>query len=710
MERRPESGRALRLAFPLTATCLAIAAHAQAPSPSTETLREIRVTPAAETATSPVPGYRARNATTGSKTDTPVTEIPQSITVIPREQMVDQGATNLQDALNYAAGVRSDAYGIDSRSDGFRVRGSYPDEYQDGLRRLLDWYTSNTRTDPFLLERIEVLRGPSSMLFGQGTTGGVVNMVSKRPQFERGGEIGLQLGSYGRKQLQLDLTGPLGTDWAYRLVALGRVADTQVDHVPDDRMLLAPSLTWKPNAMTSFTLLASWQKDKSGSTSQFFPWDGALLPNPNGRIPSSRFIGEPGFDRYDSERTQLGWAFEHRFNDGLALRQNTRFSRNEVDYRSIYGDSFSLPGGFAGDPVGRRLLGRFAFAERTRADVVAADQHLQADFGTGALRHKLLAGFDVLRYGKDTASAFDAPAYAGGGIPLIDVYNPVYTGFAGAAGGPLAVNPGSATRQGGIYLQDQLRWGPWIVVAGLRRDKATNSLEFAPDEKSSATTRRLGLMYQLPSGLTPYVSYAESFTPVAGTNFFGARFQPLQGEQWEAGVKYEPADKRFYAGAAVYKLKERNQQTPDPANPLNTLQAGTTKNDGVELEFRGRVTPAFDLIAHYNYTNVDQALEQLPAHQAAVWGKYRFQVAGRPGFSVGAGVRHMSAFADGVGAPDVPAVTLVDLLLAYETANWRYALNVNNLFDKTYLATCLNRGDCWFGARRNVIASATYRF
>ena len=675
-----------------------------------QTLPEVRVDANAEneSATSPVVGYRAKNAVTATKTDTPLAETPQAVTVVTRDQMVDQGATNVQDALNYAAGVRSDAYGLDSRSDGTRIRGSYPDEYQDGLRRIFDYYTSNTRTEPFTLERIEVLRGPSSMLFGQGSTGGVINMVSKRPQAERQGEIGLQIGSFGRKQLQADLTGPLTADgqWLYRLVAVGRAADTQVDHVPDDRALFAPSLTWRPNGVTSLTLQGHWQKDKSGSTSQFFPWEGVVLPNPNGQIPGNRFIGEPGFDRYDSERKSLGWLFEHRVNDQVAVRQNVRFSRNNVNYSTLYGDSFTTPGGWAADPVNKRVIGRFGGVSLTEASMVATDQHVQLDFGTGQVKHKLLVGLDALRYRKSGQSANDLPTYYGGTIPSIDAYNPVYTGYTPL---PLTTNPTSTQRQVGLYLQNQMKLQNWIVVAGLRFDKARSSLQGAADERSRAATKRLGLMYAAANGWSPYISYSESFSPVGGLDFYKQRFKPLRGEQLEAGVKYAPEGSNTSFSAAVYKLKEKNQRIPDPSEPRNSLQAGATKTDGVELEFKSRPLPALELIAHYNYTNVDQTVEQLPEHQAALWGKWRFSAAGLTGFSVGAGVRLMSAFKEGA-APETPSLALVDALLAYDTASWRYALNVNNLADKKYVSTCLGRGDCWLGSRRNVVASVAYKF
>ena len=237
----------------LSASTAAVAQEPPAAASAEATLPTVRVNASseAETATSSVIGYRAKNAATATKTDTPLAETPQSVTVVTRDQMLDQGATNLQDALTYAAGVRSDAYGIDSRTDSFLIRGSEPSLYLDGLQMYSSgWYTATARPDPYTLERVEVLRGPAGMLFGAGTAAGVVNMVSKRPQAEAVREVGVQFGSFGRKQIQADLTGPLSADgaWSYRLIALQRKSDTQVDYVPDDRSLLAPSLTWKPNA------------------------------------------------------------------------------------------------------------------------------------------------------------------------------------------------------------------------------------------------------------------------------------------------------------------------------------------------------------------------------------------------------------------------------------------------------------------------------
>ena len=653
----------------------------------------------AESPVGPDTGYRAARSATATKTDTPLLETPQAVSVVTRERIEDQGATSLQDALNYAAGVRSDAYGIDSRSDNVRVRGSYPDEYLDGLRRLFGYYTSTTRPDPYMLERIEVLRGPSAMLYGQGTTGGVINMVSKRPLAEPRREIGVQLGSFGHKQVQTDLTGPIGEgDLSYRLIALGRDADTQVDHVPNDRALVAPSLTWRPSGATALTLLASWQRNETGSTSQFFPFSGTVSPNPNGQIPTSRFIGEPGFDRYESERAELGWLFEHKLNERWTFRQNTRFSQNETDYTTLYADSFTNPF----DPyidAAQRRLNRFAFAENRENDMVVTDQHLEGRFATGAVRHQLLAGVDALRF-KESSAFFDGMG------PAIDVYDPDYTGFSIPG---LTAAPDTTNRHVGLYLQDQMKLGRWIVVAGVRHDRATSGLEGAEDEKSDATTGRVGLMHLFDGGIAPYVSYSESFTPVAGTNLAGVRFEPLRGEQVEAGLKWEPPGKGMSYTAALYELEEKRQLIPSPTNPLDQVQAGKTVTRGLELEAVGRDTPRLAVAAHYNYTDIDPTLEALPEHQAALWGTWRFDLERLPGLRAGLGVRWMSEFKDGQ-APETPEVTLLDAMLGLDHGQWRYTLNVQNVTDEIYFATCLGRGDCWFGARRTVIAGATYRF
>lgn len=603
----------------------------------------------------------------------------------------------MQDALNYAAGVRPDAYGLDGRNDGVRIRGGTPDVYLDGLRQAYGYYTSTARTDPYTLERAEVLRGPSGMLFGAGTVAGVVNMVSKRPQVETQREVGVQVGSWNRKQIQTDLTGPLNEEGtlSYRLIALKRDADTQVDHVPDNRSLIAPSLSWRPSGATTLTLQALWQKDESGSTSQFFPWAGTIEPTSQGRLPSNRFIGEPS-DGYDTERKTFGWLFEHQINDAFAVRQNFRYADNESDSHYHYANFWTT-----WTPP---TIGRTYYKAITETRITTLDNHAELKISTGDVRHIILAGADYSRQIEDVLSGSDSST-------TIDAYNPVYG--VDVANPTLTASPTTDQRQFGVYVQDQLKYGSWIVLAGLRHDRAISGKEGSDDEKTNATTHRLGAMYQVGNGWAPYVSYSESFTPVAGVDANGNRYKPLRGEQIEVGVKFQPERGATNFTLSAYDLKERNQSITDPANPNFQIQVGETNTRGVELETKTTLNRVLDLIASYNYTDADKQIEGLPQHMASTWMLYRYAIGEIAGFSTGAGVRYLSSFRDRSGGgrgPEIPAVTLLDLMFAYDQKNWRYALNINNATDKEYFSTCLARGDCWWGARRNIVASATYRF
>jgi len=684
------------------AACMGAAAQAQ-PAASGEPatiLPAVQVTGTGETATSPVEGYVATRSATATKTDTPLSETPQAITVIPREQIVDQGAQNIQDTMNYAAGVRPNAYGVDNRADYVRVRGVEPVQYLDGLRQYFSF--NNPRTEVYAMERVEVLRGPASMLYGQGSTGGIVNLVSKRPLEETQREIGVVLGNHNRREIQADLTGPASEDgqWLYRVIAVGRDSDTQVQYAPDDRLMLAPSLTWRPSAATSLTLQATWQKDRAGTTQSFLPWSGSVQENPNGRIPTRRFASEPGFDAYDTEQFSVGWLFEHQFNDTWKVRQNFRNTVSSVDYKTLYPNVYGARRGDSYIDPEQTTVDRIFYVNKPRMRTLLADQNVEGKLNWGRTEHTVIFGMDYSRYRETSQTA------SGAGSPL-NLYHPVYGNVPEYE---LSDNPKINQQQIGFYAQDQIKFDKnWIFLAGIRRDRADSTTEGQDRETDMATTKRFGLMYAADNGWSPYLSYSESFTPIAGADFYNQRWKPMRGKQVEAGIKYMPKDADIEFTAAAYDLREKNRQTNDPDNPNNQIQAGKTRTRGVELELRGRVTKELDVIANYIYTDLDPQLEAQPKHIASMWGKYRFALAGQPGFAVGAGVRYLSAFRDG-GAPETPAVTLFDAMLSYDNGPWRYALNVNNIADRTYEVVCLDRGDCFYGARRTVMLSGAYRF
>ena len=706
------------------------AAHAQQATPTAPTaptapaaekaLAPVTVSAGAEqeSPTAPVTGFVAKRALSATKTDTPLIETPQAISVITRDQMEAQGVQTLRQVTAYTAGAVSNYF--DSRQDTFKARGGDVTQYLDGMVRFIG-YWNDTRPDPYTLERVEFLRGPSSVLYGQGSVGGVLNLTSKRPQAETQREVQVQLGSNARKQLAADMTGKLTQDgeWLYRLVAVGRDSDTQVDHVRDDRVVIAPTVTWKPSAATSLTLQLTHQKDKSGSLIGFFPWQGTQLPNRYGQIPTNTFISEPGWDRYNSESTSWGYLFSHQIDSAWTVRQNLRRSVSDVDYRTLY-TSFA-----ANAALGRPARPVFNADNRTvlrdaswtlgNARMLLVDTQVEGKLRWGETEHTVLGGLDVQRnhWGQQSWRAV---------APAIDVYNPVYGNFTAPSASALARVPSVEQRQLGFYAQDQIKWGRWTATLGLRHDNAKSDTEGRPaaaaDDK--AWSKRAGVTYQMDGGWAPYAGYSESFQPLGGANAYGTPFKPQRGEQWEAGVKWQPPGQGINAFAAVYQLREKNRKTTDPGNPLNSLQIGEVKVKGFEAEVQASLARNWDFTVGYAFTDAKisrsntgdqgQPVASTPRHTASAWLSHRFASEGRGGWTVGAGVRYTGSQWSGTSAISTPAATLADAMVAYDAGDWRVAFNVVNLADKVHITQCLARGDCFYGQARTYTLTSTYRF
>ena len=667
----------------------------------------------AETGTGPVRGYLASQSGTGTKTDTPLRETPQSITVVTADRVTDQGALTVQEALRYVPGVFADAYGPDSRGDYPRVRGQDPNIYLDGTRMVNTFTFNEWRPEPYTLERIEVLRGPASVLYGDTSTAGLLNLISKRPQAEAFNEIGVQYGSFNRKQVQLDSTGKLTKDgeWLYRFIGVFRDSGSQTDYVPDNRIVLAPSLTWRPTNNTNWTVLGTYQKDTTGSSTAFLPHEGTLYPGPNGLIPVRRFAGEPGFDKYQTETSAVSSLFEHSFGNGLKIRQNMRYAHVEGIYRSMYPDLHFVDPSNPDFPFldsSRRTVARSIWSRETVKDSLTSDSNAELKLLTGPVAHKLLFGADyrVLKERAQSGFATDPTPF--------DLYAPVYTGVT-----PPALSPEPDLRQSqlGLYVQDQMRLGPWLAIVGLRQDYVTSNVVGSPEENTKATTGRAGLMYELPFGLTPYVSYAQSFNPNFGSGVCVGVCLASRGEQVELGFKYNPFAGTAINGA-VFDTTEKNRLATDPDGSPFSIQTGKVRIRGAELEVITRVTPDLDLIGAYAYINAtvesgDNAgkrVETVPEHQASLWAKYRLTALGLQGVTIGGGVRYIGESWDGTDTIRTPDYTLFDAMIRYETGPWRFQVNASNLADKRHVTTCLARGDCFLGIGRTVLGSATYRF
>ncbi|MDF3126461.1 TonB-dependent siderophore receptor [Rheinheimera sp. 1928-s] len=663
----------------------------------------------------------------GAKSDTPIIETPLSVSVLTEERIADLGALTVQDALGYVSGLYNGPYGLDTRGDWSVIRGVSPVQYLDGLKSLFGYY-NNVRTEPFGLSQIEILKGPSSVLYGQGSIGGIVNLVSKKPEAATSGQLWAQLGNYSRKQLAGDITGSLNDDETLqgRLVGVWRDSDTQTDFVPDNSKALAPSFSWQASDDTKVTVLGNWQERESGTSTQFFPHQGTILPNEFGQIPSNRFVSEPGFDRYDTEQQSATVIVEHQLTDDWGVRVASRYSDSHADYDTMYG----WPPVFQDD---NRTISRVAYLSNADARSITSDAQLHGDLQIGSIEHKLVMGFDYQNAYTDNDSFYGA-----GG--LLDLYNPVY-GQVTDLPTDADVTDYAATKvyQSGLYLQDNMKIADsWMVSAALRRDRTVSRTEGSEAESQYATTGRLGLMYLMDGGVSPYISYSESFEPLLGADAYGKAFKPQTGEQWEAGVKYQPDNTEHLLTAAIYQIKEQNRTTtlaadqlgdPELIDPNGQIQGGEVTAKGVELEAQ-LAWQQLDIYASYAYTDayVSQSntlgeegadLSAVPEQQASVWATWRLAMV--DGMKVGGGVRHVGKTSDGsayvamngvvLNDPlTTPSYTLLDAMLGYEMGDYDLSLQVQNLTDKTVITSCLNRGDCFYGQRRSVSANLRYKF
>lgn len=765
----------------------------------------------------PVVDYVATDSMSATKSDTPLRETPQSISVIGQEQMRDQGAQTIQESTRYVPGVFADPFGPDSRGDSTIIRGIAGTYFVDGLRTTYGYSQSTVPIEPYALERVEVLRGPSSMLYGQAPTGGIINGVSKLPSEIPYREIVVEYGSFDFKQVKLDMTGKLTDDgkWLYRVVGVARDADTQVDFVENDRLMLAPSLTYRPTNDTSITVLGNFRDDKSGSIQQFYPAVGTLTPNVNGqRVSPSSFNGVPG-DYYDTESQSVTAIVDHKFSDALKLHHASRYSHVDNAYDSTYAAVLSptrlnfindtlvgavqafvnpaLPDGTqlidgSNAPffdAGQSQVARARTIAFQETNVFSTDTNLTGTFQTGGIAHKVTGGVDYMNFATDlttagvvvdnllTPSSLTAtgltyiPFLTGGALqPAFDIYNPTrgvspfllsFTDFFVSPDNvPLEARPHEEQTQTGIYIQDQIKIGPWTALLGLRHDWLVAEQAGSPDETEEATTGRAALMYSFGSGLTPYVSYSTSFTPLPGqpvgshmfADAFGETLRPasaIKGEQIEVGFKYQPRGLPFIINAALYELTDKNQIV-QPDFLFDGVQGADVKARGFEIEAAGRVTRELKIIGSYSYTDATydkypelypfasgisdymegKPVDGIPQHLASLWAIYSVQEGTFKGLSFGAGVRYVGSaesygreiqLVGGIPVPGqelhikTPSYTLFDAMVAYETDDWRWQLTGQNLEDKFHVTSCAAyRGDCFIGQARTITTSFTYKF
>lgn len=729
------AGRFLLLAgTALAPALLATAASAQSvltptePAPGgTITLPTVDVEGRGESALDPVRGFVANQEITGTKTDTPLIENPQSISVITRDQIDARQAQTLGEALRYSAGVRGENFGPSNRTDFYQIRGFDAQDngtFLNSLRYNTGYAGSAFET--YGLERFEILRGPTSVLYGQIAPGGLVNQVQRRPTDTAQGEVRLTAGSFDRLQAQGYSSGRLTQDgtWSYAVTGLARSADTQVDESRDDRVFVAPALTWRPDNDTRVTALGYYQRDRT-TGDQFLPYVGTVTELPTGsRISRSRFTGEQDFDKFDRTQYGVGYEAERRLDEVFSLRQNFRYAHTGVNWSQVYGVGLGADG---------RSLNRFAYRPDVDVNSVQVDNQAQARFRTGPVGHTVLAGFDYSQIFYRNAQAFALAS------PL-DLLSPRY-GSAIPNLSPPNLNVRQVTSQYGIYAQDQLRFDRFVLTAGIRQDWALadvddrtlagNAAGRTREQNDSAFTWRAGLVYLAANGLAPYASYARSFQPQIGTDVRGNGFDPLRGEQYEVGLKYQPTGVNSFVQVAAFHLTQKNTLTANPANTATQIPVGAVRVRGVEVEGVASLTQGLNVIASYTYLDPEitesttpgekgNRPNGVPLNSASLYADYTFKEGSGPltGLGVGFGARFFSnTAANNTGGAVVPSVTLFDAALRYDlgqlTANlqgFEAAVNASNLADTRYVSRCQTETSCFYGNRLNVLGSVSYRW
>lgn len=716
--------------------------------PKEETITVTAAPAPQESAWGPAATIAARQSATATKTDTPIQKVPQSISVVTAEEMALHQPKSVKEALSYTPGVAVGTRGASNTYDyliirGFAADGQSQNNYLNGLKMQGNFY-NDAVIDPYMLERAEVMRGPVSVLYGKSNPGGLLNMVSKRPTTEPLKEVQFKMGTDSLFQTGFDFSDALDDDgvYSYRLTGLARSANAQQQGAEEQRYAIAPSFSWRPDDKTNFTFLSYFQNEPETGYYGWLPKEGTVSKLPNGsRLPTD-FNEGANNNTYSRNEKMVGYSFDHEFNDTFTVRQNLRYAQNKVSQNSVYGY------GMCSDPLYTKdqaalnaspcksilqsdwdhTLTRQYVDDNEKLQNFSVDTQLQSKFATGSLDHTLLTGVDYMRMRNDINSWF---GWAGSVAPS-DIYNLDRSDFDfGAHNGPGApYRVLNKQEQTGLYAQDQMQWDKVLVTLGGRYDWAKqdslNRVSGVLDSRDDRQfTWRGGVNYLFDNGVTPYFSYSESFEPSSQVGESGNIFAPSKGKQYEAGVKYVPSDRPIVLTGAVYQLTKTNNLMADPNGSFWSVEGGEIRSRGVEIEAKAALSASVNVVGSYTYTDAEYTTDttykgntpaQVPKHMASLWGDYTLYDGALSGLTLGTGVRYTgSSYGDPANSFKVGSYTLVDALVRYDLARVgmagsNVALHVNNLFDREYVASCFSTYGCFWGAERQVVATATFRF
>jgi len=665
-----------------------------------------------QSADSPTNGYNVKTSRGATKSDRPLITTAQSVSVVTRQQIEDQGAATLNQALNYTPGVFTNFAGAASRYDTVSLRGFHGGDvdntFLDGLRVMSDGGSFNVmQIDPWFLERIDVIKGPSSALYGQTVPGGLVNMTSKRPLFNEQGHFRLSAGSQNSSSAAFDYGNAINEQWAFRLTGITRNSDTQYDHTREEKYALSPQLLWQPNEETSLLLKAYWQKDPSGGYHGSVPADGSLNEHNGQRLSRGFYEGISSLDRFKRHQQIYSYEFTHHLNDVWQFRSVGSYSHSSVDLDQVYQIGWNADNA--------ELLNRYYSGERSSLNAAAIDNQLQAEFATGALAHTLTLGAEYHRFrnqlSKATGGLSAPPLNALTGETLGAV--PDYTWS----------NASRRYYQTGIYLQDQLVYDRWHLDLSGRYDRIVADNSGIKRRQDDHVSGRAALLYAFDNGLSPYVSWSQAITPAVLTGADGTQLKPTTAEQLEAGLKYQPPGSDDFYSIALYDLMQKDVANRDVITATYT-PAGKVHARGLELEARNQLTPRLSTLAGVtlNHVRFEDAVDGNSGHtpyvtpdaMATLWAHYQF--AG--GIRAGAGVRYLGKqWADNENSTRIPSVTLFDASVRADLGAFTpqlkgawFQLAANNLTDRRYVAACYGTGYCYWGAERTVTATLGYDF
>ncbi|MCV3241759.1 TonB-dependent siderophore receptor [Mesorhizobium sp. ZC-5] len=687
---------------------LSAAAHAQQPT----LLQTVVVEGEGEAQSGEFDGYAAKTESSATKGDVPLSKVPQAVSSVSAQQIKDQNARTVMEATRYSPGIRSDTFGNDVRNDWFLIRGftsQISSYFLDGLQLQSSDSYATWKMNPYLLERIDILRGPSGALYGASNPGGLINMVSKRPEFRNGGEASIGVNEHGNVWSGIDAQG-VNADGtlAYRFVATGNIGDTEVDYIDDDQLAIMPVITWHPSEDTKLTVYGHYSKTKSNNQN-FLPYEGTVVAAPFGHIRRDLFTGEPANDKYDREQAMFGYEFEHSFNDRVTVRQNLRYAHLSTDIYGSYGLNWVAP------PTSTSAeMARGSYASNPELGLFTVDNQLEVKSDTGPLAHTLLFGIDYKHFDLDDSQAF-------GTATPFDVLDPTY-------GGTFTLPPPTLShtvqQQLGFYAQDRIEYDRLNLVFSGRYDYVSTDTDVTGTPTKftdDAFSGRAGIIYNFDNGLSPYASVSRSFLPLAGKDdVTGDAFTPETATQYEAGLRYQPDFLNGgYIGAAVFDLRRENFVTSDGVN--FSRQIGKINSRGFELEAAGYITPDLKLTAAYtwydlkvkegNPAEIGHTPAGVPEQFGSLWLDYAVPYTPLEGLSVGAGVRYVgSSYVNSTNTLEVPDSVVFDAAIRYEKENFAAAFNVANLFDKHYVATCNYEGGCYYGQGREASLTLTYKW